>query len=51
MIVIFILLFVQVIHASDYKLWYDEAGSDGSMNEGLPIGNGRLGGFIYGNPG
>ncbi len=32
--------------ASQYKLWYDEPAS--RWEEALPIGNGRLGGMIYG---
>ncbi|MEP5341834.1 MAG: glycoside hydrolase family 95 protein [Algibacter sp.] len=33
---------------SDLKLWYDAPATD--WNEALPLGNGRLGAMIYGNP-
>jgi alpha-L-fucosidase 2 len=32
----------------DLKLWYNEPARD--WNQALPIGNGRLGGMIFGNP-
>jgi alpha-L-fucosidase 2 len=45
--------------ASDLKLWYDHPGDDtirpgkplsGFMTQGLPIGNGRIGGMVMGIP-
>src|SRR5690606_25030733 len=33
---------------TDLKLWYDAPASN--WNEALPIGNGRLGAMIFGNP-
>ena len=38
------------VNSSDYILWYDKAAENG-MKEALPIGNGRIGGLIYGHPG
>lgn len=44
-----ILLFVFVgINAAECSLFYDKPASN--WNEALPIGNGRLGAMIYGNP-
>ena len=34
--------------ASDVKIWYDKPAGDW-MREALPIGNGRLGGMIFGD--
>lgn len=34
--------------AKDYKLWYDTPAS--VWEEALPIGNGRIGAMVYGNP-
>ncbi|WP_282132828.1 glycoside hydrolase family 95 protein [Cellulophaga baltica] len=34
--------------SKDLKLWYDAPASD--WNEALPIGNGRLGAMVFGNP-
>jgi alpha-L-fucosidase 2 len=45
--------------ASDLRLWYDHPGDDsinpgrplsGIMTQGLPIGNGRIGGMVMGQP-
>ncbi len=37
--------------AADLTLWYQQPANDKkAMNEALPIGNGRLGGLIFGNP-
>lgn len=35
--------------AQEYKLWYDKPAS--VWTEALPLGNGRLGAMVYGNPG
>ncbi|MGN6626811.1 MAG: glycoside hydrolase N-terminal domain-containing protein, partial [Tepidisphaeraceae bacterium] len=38
--------------APDLKLWYDAPGrliNASAMDDTLPIGNGRLGGLIFGN--
>jgi alpha-L-fucosidase 2 len=40
---------VQTSLASDLVLWYRQPAKSG-MNEALPIGNGRMGGLIYGAP-
>ena len=40
------------LHASaqqEYKLWYDSPAQ--VWTEALPLGNGRLGAMVYGNPG
>lgn len=37
------------IHAQAYKLWYDRPAQ--VWTEALPLGNGRLGTMIFGNPG
>jgi len=42
--------FVLQVKASDYVLFYDKSAANG-MNEALPIGNGRIGGLIFGAPG
>lgn len=34
--------------SKDLKLWYDAPAAD--WNEALPLGNGRLGAMVYGNP-
>ena len=34
---------------SDLKLWYSKPANPKNWNEALPIGNGRLGGMIFGN--
>jgi len=34
----------------DLKLWYTQAADPEIWEEALPIGNGRLGGMVYGNP-
>jgi alpha-L-fucosidase 2 len=36
------------LHASDLKLWYDTQGAT-PLNEGLMIGNGRMGGIVMGS--
>lgn len=35
--------------AQEYKLWYDEPAQ--VWTEALPLGNGRLGAMVFGNPG
>jgi alpha-L-fucosidase 2 len=45
-----LLLLVQSASASDLKLWYQQPARK-PMNEALPIGNGRMGGLIFGEPG
>lgn len=35
-------------HAQDYKLWYDRPAQ--VWTEALPLGNGRLGAMVFGNP-
>jgi hypothetical protein len=47
---IFLLFLALNVNASDYVLWYEKPAADG-MNEALVIGNGRIGGQIYGHPG
>jgi len=49
-IIILLLFFALNAHASDYVLWYEKPAENG-MNEALVIGNGRIGGQIYGHPG
>lgn len=44
---IILALLLSVAAFSDLTLWYDEAAS--KFEEALPIGNGRLGGMVYGN--
>ena len=34
--------------AQEYKLWYDEPAQ--VWTEALPLGNGRLGAMVFGNP-
>ncbi|SHJ75118.1 alpha-L-fucosidase 2 [Tangfeifania diversioriginum] len=51
LLVICILLFNNPLHAEKggkLKLWYDKPASN--WNEALPVGNGRLGAMIYGDP-
>jgi hypothetical protein len=48
-LILFIFLALSA-NASDYVLWYEKPAADG-MNEALVIGNGRIGGQIYGHPG
>ena len=35
-------------HGQSYKLWYDRPAS--TWTEALPLGNGRLGAMVFGNP-
>ncbi|CAG2166431.1 unnamed protein product, partial [Oppiella nova] len=42
-------VFVTCVRASDKVFWYESPAADG-MNEALPIGNGRIGGLVYGHP-
>ena len=35
-------------YGQPYKLWYDKPAS--TWTEALPLGNGRLGAMIFGNP-
>ena len=42
------LLSATAVVASDLKMWYDKPASNW-MREALPIGNGRLGGMIFGD--
>ncbi len=37
------------VHAQEYKLWYDRPAQ--VWTEALPLGNGRLGAMVFGNPG
>ena len=51
LLVICILLFNNPLHAEKggkLKLWYDKPASN--WNEALPVGNGRLGAMVYGDP-
>ncbi len=50
LIVSAILLLSDEVKCSPYVLWYSTSAADG-MNEALVIGNGRIGGMIYGKPG
>ncbi len=47
---IFLVCLAFSANASDYVLWYQKPAANG-MNEALVIGNGRIGGQIYGHPG
>ncbi len=47
---IFLVCLALSANASDYVLWYQKPAANG-MNEALVIGNGRIGGQIYGYPG
>jgi hypothetical protein len=47
---LFLLILALSANASDYVLWYQNPAANG-MNEALVIGNGRIGGQIYGHPG
>ncbi|AWW32782.1 glycoside hydrolase family 95 protein [Echinicola strongylocentroti] len=48
-IFLFVMLGVSIAgQAQDLKLWYDRPAPD--WNEALPIGNGRLGAMVYGDP-
>jgi alpha-L-fucosidase 2 len=40
---------VQISSASELALWYRQPAQSG-MNEALPIGNGQMGGLVYGAP-
>ena len=40
---------VALLAAAHRVLWYDKPAAPG-MNEALPVGNGRLGGLVYGDP-
>ncbi|CAG2165736.1 unnamed protein product, partial [Oppiella nova] len=42
-------VFVTCVRASDKVFWYESPAADG-MTEALPIGNGRIGGLVYGHP-
>jgi len=35
-------------YGQPYKLWYDKPAS--TWTEALPLGNGRLGAMVFGNP-
>ncbi len=41
-------LLPNAVQAQEYKLWYDEPAA--VWTEALPLGNGRLGAMVYGNP-
>ena len=47
---IFVILFLlgTIIQAQDLTLWYDEPSK--AWEDALPIGNGRIGAMVYGNP-
>ena len=47
---IFVILFFlgTIIQAQDLTLWYDEPSK--AWEDALPIGNGRIGAMVYGNP-
>ncbi|CAG2179293.1 unnamed protein product, partial [Oppiella nova] len=45
---VIIQVFVTCVRASDKGFWYEYPAADG-MNEALPIGNGRIGGLVYGH--
>ncbi|CAG2172714.1 unnamed protein product [Oppiella nova] len=47
---VIIQVIVTCVRASDKVFWYESPAADG-MNEALPIGNGRIGGLVYGHPG
>lgn len=47
--IVFLMLFDCVVaQKSDYKLWYNKPAQ--VWTEALPLGNGRLGAMVYGNP-
>ncbi|CAG2175595.1 unnamed protein product [Oppiella nova] len=46
---VIIQVFVTCVRASDKVFWYEKGAADG-MNEASPIGNGRIGGLVYGHP-
>ncbi len=46
-----VLAYVAQLSAADLTLWYQQPASDKKpMDEALPIGNGRMGGLIFGAP-
>ncbi len=47
-ILFFCLFSITAVHAQTYKLWYDKPAM--VWTDALPIGNGRLGAMVYGNP-
>ncbi len=49
-ILIFLLHFAFNAYASEYVLWYGSPAGNGMM-EALVVGNGRIGGQVYGHPG
>ncbi|CAG2179747.1 unnamed protein product, partial [Oppiella nova] len=46
---VIIQVFFTCVRASDKVFWYESGAADG-MNEAVPIGNGRVGGLLYGHP-
>lgn len=46
---LFAVAFLQNANAQNYKLWYDKPAQ--VWTEALPLGNGRLGAMVFGNPG
>jgi len=42
-------LSITIAQSNDYKLWYDRPAQ--VWTEALPLGNGRLGAMVFGNPG
>lgn len=42
-------LLLMALPSNRLTLWYDKPAAPG-MNEALPVGNGRLGGLVYGDP-
>ena len=44
---LFAALFAPAVYAGDLTLWYDKPAAN-AMNEALPVGNGRLGGVLFG---
>ncbi|CAG2171331.1 unnamed protein product, partial [Oppiella nova] len=49
LLAVIIQVFVTCVRASDKVFWYESAAADG-MQEAAPIGNGRIGGLVYGHP-
>lgn len=45
---VFLIALLQNTRAQDYKLWYDAPAQ--VWTEALPLGNGRLGAMVFGNP-
>ncbi|WP_139955782.1 glycoside hydrolase family 95 protein [Flavicella sediminum] len=46
--IMFLVMFAANAQKNDLKLWYNAPAAD--WNEALPLGNGRLGAMVFGNP-